>query len=629
MSSKQTPPTNFLNGPNYQKIVGFLRQRYTQKLGMNAIPERMDTRLQKTVQHYMTEIARAQSGLNVAVQSLNQEVLKETTSSIDNWLKKQESSAAPSVVSIGTPSRQDDYSRLFEDSNTRFDSIQASRASASSAPPPVPAFRAQDSLELEEDPVILMQRMQKSRDEQARALGIPTTNISPPKLEIREEVSPSAMNPVPPQAESAPALLAPRPQEYIIPQEDIVKYRETEYNIFLTSSDRDWLRNTTETRYNFTVNFNTGSKRIGFPYNASLQERFRNIQRIEFVKAIIPIESLTMLPRLTYYSSATVLNYYYDLTRVINVFSLPFVGIRISELNNNGFSTKPEEDNTFAIVQYDTTWSSDLNAPNNNVNSHGLPNSAPLAKSGYTGLIPKFLKTQKVYTPTPLATLQKLSIRMERHSGDLLSEDSDVWFIKRICMSGWSGTTPLSSIASAGVAPNTLYRYQSTLANPQNSYIYIQTNKYFPFSAVSEGDTILFQGYTPTATGSAALDFQTYINQAAGHVVVATGYVNTTTNLYYDGRNNQGYCNVIIIQNRFDDPSLGSVSRTGSTYFGGSDSIEQTFAGYLNQNNSANPNYEPDQTNAALINLSRQSHIVLRVITRDMDSSTNIRPDNV
>ena len=57
------------------------------------------------------------------------------------------------------------------------------------------------------------------------------------------------------KADAPPALLAPRPQDYIIPQEDIVKYRETELNLFITSADRDWFRNTTENRYNFTVNF--------------------------------------------------------------------------------------------------------------------------------------------------------------------------------------------------------------------------------------------------------------------------------------------------------------------------------------------------------------------------------------
>lgn len=585
-----TPPNQFLNGPNYQRITGFLRQRYTEKLGTNALPERMDTRIQNTVQHYMKEISKAKAGKNMSVQAMNQEVLKETTASLDNWLRDQEAKSVPKQT------KQDDYARFFEDSGNPVRTL------------PAQSFK-QAELE-EEDPVILMQRMQKQREDQARSLGI----VNAPKLEIVEEQSPSAMLPIPPQAVAPPPLLAPRPQDYIIPQEDIVKYRETEYNIFLTSSDRDWIRNRTETRYNFSVNFNTGSKRQGFPFNPALQERFRNIQRIEFVKAILPIESLVTLPRVVLKVNSSPPNEkLFDLTRVLNVFALPFIGVRIAELNNNGFSTKPEEDNTFAIVQYDTTWSSDLNAPNTNANAHGQPNSLPLTKSGYTGFIPKFLKTQKVYTPTPLATLQKLSIRMERHTGDLLTEDSDVWSVKRACLSD-----SISSIGSVAAAP--LYYSSGDALLEDNAYIFIETTKYFPFSAISEGDNIVLQGYKTEDTSVAETDFKEYINRAAGHIVVATAYVNVTDNTINDGRNQQGYCNVIIIQSRFNDPSTGSVTRTAA-YFGGDSGPENALTTSLNS--------EPDQTDAALINMSRQSHVVLRVITRDMDSSSNIRPDNV
>lgn len=562
---------------------------------MNALPERMDSRLQKTVQHYMTEISRVQNGKPVP--ALNQEVVRETTASMDVWLKKQEAPVNPSVTSVGAFSRPEEFSRLFDDTSTRYESMMAERTPPVAKVPDTIDFRMNQEFQEEEDPVVLMQRMQKQREDAARA----TAARQPPRLDVKDDV-PSASHPVPPQAEKAPPLLAPRPQDYIIPQEDVVKYRETEYNIFLTSSDRDWLRNTNESRYNFSVNFNTGSKRSGFPFNASLQERFRNIQRIEFVKAILPIESLTTLPRVTNLTGGVGT---YDLTRVVNVFSLPFLGVRIAELNNNGFSTKPEEDNTFAIVQYDTTWSSDMTAPVATYNS--TPSyTSPLTKSGYTGVIPKFLKTQKVYTPTPLATLQKLSIRMERHSGDLLSTDSDVWSIKRICMSN-----ALSTIGN----PTGTTNYAVT--TPQNAYIFVQTSQYFPFSALSEGDSIQFQGYATSS--EVGLDFVNYINRPSGHYVVAIAYTDGT--YIRDGRNDAGYCNVVILRSRFVDPSSGAVTRD---YFCGGSENETTLAGYLDT-----PNIEPDQTGAALINMSRQTHLVLRLITRDMDSTSNIRPDNV
>ena len=590
MSTKPSTPNQFLNGTNYQKILGFFRQQYTNKLGSN-ISERMDSRLQKTIQHYMVEINRVQSGKPVP--SMNQEVLRETTASMDSWLKKQEAPTNQVVSSVGSFSKPDEYSRLFEDTSTRYESMMMERTPPVAKIPSTPDFRVMNDMDDEEDPVVLMQRIQKQREETTRSIA----KNQAPRMDIKEE-QPSATNPVPPQAERPPSLLAPRPQDYIIPQEDIVKYRETEYNIFLTSSDRDWLRNTSESRYNFTVNFNTGSKRTGFPFNASLQERFRNIQRIEFVKAILPIESLTTLPRIAAVDAISGVGTY-DTTRVINVFSLPFLGVRIAELNNNGFSTKPEEDNTFALVQYDTTWGSDLVAPATSSTSN--TSVLPLTKSGYVGVIPKFLKTQKVYTPTPLATLQKLSIRIERHSGDLLSNESDV-------------LVPSSVFLSSSTSGSNY-----SVTSPNNSYIFIQTRDYFPFSAVAEGDLIQFQGYELTTPSTPTTsDFTTFINRPSGHYVVATAYTTSTTAPFTinDTRNNAGYCNIIILRSRFQDPSSGAVLRD---YFGGSS----------DDNDLASILVTDVPKGGALLNTSRQTHIVLRVITRDMDSSSNIRPDNV
>ena len=607
MSSRQQQANPFLNATNYNKIVSFLRQHYSSKLGLKAVPERMESRLQKTVQHYMTEIARIQ-GPTKPLPAMNQEVLRETTTSIDTWLKRQESATPAPTTTVGNFPKDAEYARLFEDTNSRYESLIAERSPAAVVPTAVPDFRLPATAEEEEDPVVLMQRIQKQRDEQTRT----STNSNPPRLQITEDKPPSVTNPVPVQAEAPPPLLAPRQQDYIIPQEDIVKYRETEYNIFLTSSDRDWVRNTTENRYNFSVIFNTGNTTSALGYNAAVQQRFRNIQRIEFVKAVVPIESLVPLVRVAT-SNGTAGTY--DTSRVVNVFSLPFVSVRIAELNNNGFSTKPEEDNTFAIVQYDTTWSSDLVVPpaTSTGNNYTGSSTVVATKSGYTGLIPKFLKAQRIYTPTPLATLNKLSIRLERHTTDLLNSDSDVLTISRIYLSG--------KITALGT-DNTKY---AGITSPLNPYIFISTSSYFLYSAVSEGDVINIQGFAVTASGSttqaACDDFATYINRSSGHYVVATGYSDgSTTNL---GRNDAGYCNVIILRSRFDNPATtGGTTRT-SSYFGGDPAQEAVGVLPTTLNGAA------VQTACSLINMSRQVHVVLRIITRDFDSGSNIRPDNV
>jgi len=633
----------FLNGANYSKIVGFLRTRYAKKMGVSALPEKIDEKLQKYTQHFMTEVARVQ-GQDKPQNALATEVIRETEISMDAWFRKQQAAQPPTTISVGTYPRGEDVSRLFQDTGSNYNNMMASRAPIPIPQVGIPDFRAPaPELDDEEDPVLLMQRETKRREDQARALGIPVAqpfpnkkvesaqngaaSVMPPRLEIREEAPPSATQPIPPQADPPPPQLAPRPQDYIIPQEDVVKYRETEYNVFITSSDRNWLLNNSENRYNFSVIFNTGNTTGALGYNSAVQQRFRNIQRIEFVKAIVPIESLTALVRIPAAGS-------YDTSRVVNIFSLPFASVRIAELNNNSFSTNPDEDNTFAIVQYDTTWSSDLYVPQSYLPSTSAAfGNIPADKTGYTGFIPKFLKTQRVYTPTPLATLNRLTIRMERHNTELISPDPDVFFISRIQLSdlitnfGGTGTT----------TDNTNYS-SVTGTNTENPYIFIKTTNFFLFSAISEGDIINIQGCTVmpsgTFTASGAVDFTDFINKSEGHYVVATGYINvsggnSTINL---GRNNAGYCNVIIIRNRFDNPATtgGTTRNQGPSYFGGFLSQEEnatsgSTAGLTSILNTV----ATVQTGCALINTSRQTNFVLRIITRDMDSTSNIRPDNV
>jgi hypothetical protein len=607
-------PNPFLNGSNYQTIVGFIKQKYQGQLRTTSLPDRVDTRIQKTVQHYMTEVAKVQTGTKKPVTDMNREVVKETTASVDAWLKKQE---APAVTTLGAFAKPEEYNRLFEDTQQRYESMMSDRVPPAMPVPPMPDFSMKvGEKERLEDPVLLMQRAQKAREDQATkgrigsVFGTPGPTAEGPVLEVRSatnagRVPEETSGLIPPQADSPPPLLAPRPQEYIIPQEDIVKYREMEYNVFITSADRDWLRNTSENRYNFSVLFNTGTKKSGYSYNTAIQERFRNIQRIEFVKAIVPIESYTALIRKTAVST-------FDTGRVVNVFSLPFAAVRIAELNNNGFSTNPMEDNTFAIVQYDTTWSSDLTSPAAYSTSANV--NLPATKSGYAGLIPKFLKSQKIYTPTPLATLQKLSIRLERHNQELLSDASDVLVVDRMALG--------RSVARFGSTGSAYTNY----TDGTGSYIFVRTAQYFLYSAVGEGDIVTFQGITVPTTGGGGTvpntqtfqDFQTFIN--ADQYVIAIG-VTDGTNLTLNA-NAAGYANCVILRSRFDDPTTGSVARTAS-YFGGSNTQEAALATWMDDAGVAN------LSGGAFLNTSRQTHIVLRVITRDMDSASNIRPDNV
>jgi hypothetical protein len=83
-----------------------------------------------------------------------------------------------------------------------------------------------------------------------------------------------------------------------------------------------------------------------------------------------------------------------------------------------------------------------------------------------------------------------------------------------------------------------------------------------------------------------------------------------------DGANDCGYANWIIIRNRFSDPTTGACSRY---LFTGNAGDEATFSEELAE--WANT--------GGVLNLSRQVQLFLRIITRELDNTSIIRPDNV
>jgi hypothetical protein len=81
-----------------------------------------------------------------------------------------------------------------------------------------------------------------------------------------------------------------------------------------------------------------------------------------------------------------------------------------------------------------------------------------------------------------------------------------------------------------------------------------------------------------------------------------------------DGSNIVGYSNYIILETRMNDPTTGS---TAVDPFGGTAVINNNFLdGATTYSGSC-------------INLNRQTQFVFRVITREMDAASRLRPDNL
>jgi hypothetical protein len=115
---------------------------------------------------------------------------------------------------------------------------------------------------------------------------------------------------------------------------------------------------------------------------------------------------------------------------------------------------------------------------------------------------------------------------------------------------------------------------------------------------------------------AAIQDFTTWINQEEGHIVAQIGYGNDTT-ITANGSNTIGYANYIMIQNQYASPLTGS---TAVYRFGGSTgNIGSDLSTY--KNTVTRPR--------RLINLSRQTNMVFRIITRELDGTAQLRPDNM
>jgi len=566
----------FFGQVNYARILQPLREQYERKMNTDELPEDADKRLQKTLQHYMGEVFRLNGG-NTTVNSLNQEVFRETSLNFDSWLQKQVSTNTTNSRSRNSQLPNDN---LFENIGNRFDREQQLRA-----PPPGQQMTSvdfslpkNDDDDDNEDPLEKFERLRKIREAEAK------TTVQPKKPgtgndQYSEPSAPAAVSSLPPVQQNNPApplLLAPRPQEYIIKQEDLVKYKENEVNLFINSGDRDWILNRNENRYNFTINFNTVSNNNNSTFSPSVKERFRNIVRMELVKIIISSESLDMSYRMATSGGNP------DTSRVISVLSYPYIMVRISEWSSNGFGTNANIDNTFGIVQYDQTWKSDNSAGN----------------FGYISMTPRYLKAQRIYQPTPLATLQKLSIQIERPDGNPLTTMLDTLDLMNIYLS--------DSITGSNYST----------VSPANNYIFIKTQTYFSRFFVSEGDRIQIRSYSTSVKNTAQAEFDNYINSEVGHIVVGVAISTGATTVSND-YNTSGYANVIIIRSRFGDPTAGDFGRS---HFGGNQTVEDVL--------KVNLMTQPAISGSALLNTNRQSHFVLRLITREMDGSSNLRPDN-
>jgi hypothetical protein len=261
------------------------------------------------------------------------------------------------------------------------------------------------------------------------------------------------------------------------------------------------------------------------------------------------------------------------------------------------------------------------------------------------------MKCQRVYSPTPLATLNKLTIRLQQPNGQLVNSLPDTVDVSGAFLSTATNVRQyLSGTVDISGTPYT---------DGTGEYIWLDCKQWFSRYQISVGDRIQVRNLTSTDGSAEMIDFLNYVKREEGHTVVGTAYIkqinvinpetgltdkqevgqaiygvgdaralpfqvgngNPGTNVNYaliDGNNHAGYSRFIVIRGRFMDPTTGltTVSPFGGKQF-------NTDLAYLL--------YAPGSgaTSGRLINLSRQTQFIFRVITREYDSSSLVRPDNL
>ena len=418
-------------------------------------------RLARTLEHYMNEVWDTNGPM--PLQTLNREALNATANDFQSYLRRSNiqfttsphQQALRTVPSALTTSVQNTQRPLLEDgvdpriamdTGSRYEQLQKERGGGATQRPAVPEFR----INLEDDSVPavdLFERIKKQREEEAvrgassvvaNQEANPIQRLVRPSIADDPNVNPTLALP------SIPPAVAPAPkasgQDVLIKQDDVISYKEIENNLFVYSADRDWLNNVRDTRYSFTVNFQRGNNGQQTGYGPTSTEKFKNIVRVELVKAILPTEGLETFVA----NSNNKTSPLYDTNARLNVLQYPYVTVRIPELDTNNYGTNDSLDRSFGVLQYDANWISD--SSNAYVNSRG-----------WLALIPKFLKCQKVYSPTPLATLNKLTIELDKPDGSLLSSIPDVVNVAQIFASGDMPGTVISKYGLGGAGTSQYY----------------------------------------------------------------------------------------------------------------------------------------------------------------------------
>ena len=229
--------------------------------------------------------------------------------------------------------------------------------------------------------------------------------------------------------------------------------------ISINSFDRDW--NSNVLRYNYAVAFN----------GDGINGNYKNIRNIEIGKVIIP-EEISENVNILNYSNKTQFNYEFS-------FSFPYLILRIDEFNDVYDGTNDNIRKSFCKLLYHRHYK----APNGR---------------GYVILKP-FQKEKKTFYPSPLSSLNRLTISILKPNGFLLNNSSDSYKIFNVDYDAF---------------------------NPH--FYTIVTDVFFDKNEFYVGDMVVFKNFNITSNtyNIQAKTITDFINRPEGHEITQIGSTN-------------------------------------------------------------------------------------------------------
>lgn len=350
-------------------------------------------------------------------------------------------------------------------------------------------------------------------------------------------------------------------------------YISTDDYITINSADRMW-KNSAENRYNFVVHFNASDYANG----AAINRSFKNVTAIELLKIIVP-QDHQPIP--------------FDQRLYIDYLSFPYVSLHIDEIDGVFTGTSNTTTKAFNHLVIDKEYNTDIltnEAITDNVSTAETKfRFAKQFKRGFYALAPIY-NEKKVYYDTPIASINRMTIRLLTSDGRVINTNKDTLKIANIEFEA-AGDHELTNVSSG-----------FPRATGEN-IIKITTSTYFSNKSFRIGDKVVFSGYdVERSADNNDFRFKEFINRPEGHYII-----NLERQIDSAIGNNYGYINTLYISPPGEiDFNTGSLK--ADSYY----TADPTVIEY-----------------GELINLSLQVHIMFRITTRRDETRSVFNPVNV